>query len=190
MTVFYSHQLGVIDYAAFNSLFNEKLVQKLTSENKLSEPRLKKIENQLNSMETAIEQLNLSRDLGLDYHGICLWLQSLSDELRSSGNMFFYLKNELSKEMNSATLTIATARKTAISAYAETLLDKGKSLINNPNYEFNGLSIRHAIAKTAAGQEDEKLKKMPLYFNMHYFILEHGSRKLIEPQVLQEMFLC
>ena len=67
MRVFYSHRLGVIDYAAFNSLFNEKLVQKLTSENKLPKSRLKKIENQLKNMETGGEQLNLSKDLGLDY---------------------------------------------------------------------------------------------------------------------------
>ncbi len=188
MTVFYSHRLSVIDYVLFNSLFNKTLVKRLVSEKILSKSKLKEIEVLLKRSENDLKKLNLTKDLRLDFYAICAWLQSISNKLMSQ-NLYFYLKNELQTEIDTATLTVAMAHKKIVTVYAETLLNKGKKLINNSNYNFNTFSVRQAIEKTLTGNEDEKLPQMPLYFNEDYFILEHGSRKLIEPQVLQEMFL-
>lgn len=188
MLVCYTHRLGVIDDAALKSLFYQKVSEKISKTEKLPEETKQQLLQKLSEGSKEANNINFSTTLKLDYHDICRLLENITDELQSS-NLFQCVKDTLKTEIETKKLTLGKALSTIEKIYAGTLLDKGKTLIKNCNYGFNPVTIKETLQKAAHHEVGEDIKKMPLSFNMQYFTLEHGSRKLIEPHILQEMFL-
>lgn len=188
MLVCYTHRLGVVNAEVLKSLFYQKISDKVSKTDKLSENYKQKLLQSLSEQSPDNDSINFRTNLKLDYHEICSLLEGVTDELKS-GNMYLCLKNSLKKEIEEGTLTLEKALSSIEKIYAATLLDKGKTLIYNCNYGFNHSAIKEAAQKGFRKEITPELEKMPLYFNMQYFMLEHGSRKLIEPHILQDMFL-
>lgn len=188
MLVCYTHRLGVINADALKSLFYRKIREKISKMDKLSEGYKQKLVKALTEPELTDQSINFSTDLKMDYHEICSVLEGISNELYSS-NLYLCVKDVLKKEIEAQILTTDKAFSTIEKIYAATLLDKGKTLIGNCNYGFNPTAVREAMQKASQNEITPELEKMALSFNMQYFMLEHGSRKLIEPHILQEMFL-
>lgn len=184
MLVCYTHRLGVINADALKSLFYRKIREKISKMDKLPESYIKALTEQ----KLANQSINFSTDLKMDYHEICSVLEGVANELYS-GSLYLCVKDVLKKEIEARVLTTDKAFLTIEKIYAATLLDKGKTLIGNCNYGFNPTAVCAAMEKASQNEVTPEIEKMPLSFNMQYFMLEHGSRKLIEPHILQEMFL-
>lgn len=188
MLVCYTHRLGVVSAVVLKSLFYQKISDKVSKTDRLSENYKQKLLQSLSEQSPENDSINFSKNLKMDYHEICSLIEGVTDALESS-NMYLCLKNFLKKDIDGRTLTLEKALSSIEKIYAATLLDKGKTLIYNCNYGFIPSAIRNAAQKGFRKEISPELEKMPLYFNMQYFMLEHGSRKLIEPHILQEMFL-